>query len=87
MNSLLNYEILINLKSMNILCIRQSSFYQIRVTVYQVDNKNVSRHLNRIMYLLYPSSCSNHKYKHCQDQTRHMMPLILPKLTMEIIHS
>jgi hypothetical protein len=41
MNNLINYEILINLKSMNILTIRQSSFYQIRLTVYQTDYKNV----------------------------------------------
>ena len=43
MNNLINYEILINIKSMSILSIRQSSFYQIRLTVYQTDSKNVFR--------------------------------------------
>lgn len=38
----MNYEILLNLSSMNILSIRQSSFYQLRLTVYQTDSKNVT---------------------------------------------
>jgi hypothetical protein len=39
--SSLSYELLINLKQLDVIAIRQSSFFQIRVTVMQSTSKDV----------------------------------------------
>lgn len=46
MTSHINYEMLINLSSIQIFCLRHSTFYQLRVSVYQVDKSNVNINLN-----------------------------------------
>ena len=42
MSSSLSYELLINLRELDVIAIRQSSFFQIRVTVMQSTSKEVS---------------------------------------------
>jgi hypothetical protein len=47
MSSYISYEILINLKQIDVINIRQSSFFQIRVTIFQSSTKEVSIHRYR----------------------------------------
>lgn len=42
MSSYISYEVLVNLKQIDVINIRQSSFFQIRVSVYQSAGKEVA---------------------------------------------
>ena len=53
MSSYLSYELLVNLKNLDIISIRQSSFFQIRVTVYQAVTEEVRPMIVRVQYSQY----------------------------------
>lgn len=46
-SSFINYELIINIKTLDIINIRQSGFYQIRLSVYQTNDKQVCTYNNQ----------------------------------------
>ena len=84
MSSYINYELLINFKHLEILGIRQSSFFQIRVSAFQSNSKEVISKIHRAEFSQSHSSCLNHNHRTKANQPETASIRLTPQTLTQI---